>query len=135
VEGWQRSGGAISIDLEKFSLIYRFLRQFYKRYGGMVVKLMFILSEENNGEKRPYSLLDAADRFELCLQDTLRKSDMILRHKPNQFFVLLQNLSENDFPVVFNRIMDVWEAGDNHAGIHIEYLMEYVIYEKENYDK
>ena len=78
---------------------------------------------------------DAAEKFELCLQDTLRKSDMILRHKPNQFFVLLQNLSEDDFQMVFQRIMDNWEAGEHHAGIHIEYLMEYVIYEKENYDR
>jgi hypothetical protein len=31
--------------------------------------------------------------------------------------------------------MNVWEAGEKHTGIHIEYLMEYVIYEKENYDK
>jgi hypothetical protein len=116
-------------------LLYRFVQQFYKRYGGMVVKLMFILSEEDTAEPRPYTLIDAADKFGLCLQDTLRKSDMILRHKPNQFLVLLQNLSEKDFPIVFRRIMNVWEAGEKHAGIHIEYLMEYVIYEKESYDK
>ena len=60
---------------------------------------------------------------------------MILRHKPNQFYVLLQNLSEEDFQSVFQRIMNTWEAEENHTGIHIEYLMEYVIYEKENYDR
>ena len=101
----------------------------------MVVKLLFILSDEDNVEERPYSLLDAAEKFELCLQDTLRKSDMILRHKPNQFFVLLQNLSEEDFSIVFQRIMDAWEAEETHVGIHMEYLMEYVLYEKESYDK
>ncbi|SDP17369.1 GGDEF domain-containing response regulator [Selenomonas ruminantium] len=135
VEGWHRGGGAPAMNLEQFSLLYRFVQQFYKRYGGMVVKLMFILSEEDTAEPRPYTLTDAAEKFGLCLQDTLRKSDMILRHKPNQFLVLLQNLSEKDFPIVFRRIMNVWEAGKKHTGIHIEYLMEYVIYEKENYDK
>ena len=135
VEGWHRRDGVISMDLKQFSLIYHFLRQFYKRYGGTVVKLLFILSEEDTAKELPYSLKDAAEKFELCLQDTLRKSDMILRHKPNQFYVLLQNLSEEDFQTVFQRIMDTWEAGENHVGIHIEYLMEYVIYEKENYGK
>lgn len=135
VEGWHRGGGAPALTLEQFSLIYRFVQQFYKRYGGMIVKLLFILSEEDNADPRPYSLTDAAEKFGLCLQDTLRKSDMILRHKPNQFFVLLQNLSEEDFPTVFRRIMNVWESGELHSGIHIEYLMEYVIYEKETYDK
>ena len=135
VEGGHRRDGAISMDLKQFSLIYHFLRQFYKRYGGTVVKLLFILSEEDTAKELPYSLKDAAEKFELCLQDTLRKSDMILRHKPNQFYVLLQNLSEEDFPSVFQRIMNTWEAEENHTGIHIEYLMEYVIYEKENYDR
>lgn len=135
VEGWHRGGGAPAMNLEQFSLLYRFVQQFYKRYGGMVIKLMFILSEEDTAEPHPYSLIDAAEKFGLCLQDTLRKSDMILRHKPNQFLVLLQNLSEKDFPIVFRRIMNVWEAGGKHTGIHIEYLMEYTIYEKENYGK
>ena len=135
VEGWHRRDGVISMDLKQFSLIYHFLRQFYKRYGGTVVKLLFILSEEDTAKELPYSLKDAAEKFELCLQDTLRKSDMILRHKPNQFYVLLQNLSEEDFQSVFQRIMNTWETGENHIGIHIEYLMEYVIYEKENYDR
>ena len=135
VEGWHRRDGGISMDLKQFSLIYHFLRQFYKRYGGTVVKLLFILSEEDTAKELPYSLKDAAEKFELCLQDTLRKSDMILRHKPNQFYVLLQNLSEEDCPSVFQRIMNTWEAGETHTGIHIEYLMEYVIYEKENYDR
>ena len=135
VEGGHRRDGGISMDLKQFSLIYHFLRQFYKRYGGTVVKLLFILSEEDTAKELPYSLKDAAEKFELCLQDTLRKSDMILRHKPNQFYVLLQNLSEEDFPSVFQRIMNTWEAEENHTGIHIEYLMEYVIYEKENYDR
>lgn len=135
VEGWHRRDGVISMDLKQFSLIYHFLRQFYKRYGGTIVKLLFILSEEDTAKELPYSLKDAAEKFELCLQDTLRKSDMILRHKPNQFYVLLQNLSEEDFQSVFQRIMNTWEAGETHTGIHIEYLMEYVIYEKENYDR
>ena len=135
VEGWHKRDGVISMDLKQFALIYHFLRQFYKRYGGTVVKLLFILSEEDNAEVRPYSLKESTEKFELCLQDTLRKSDMILRHKPNQFYVLLQNLSEEDFQTVFQRIMDTWEAGEHHVGIHIEYLMEYVIYEKENYGR
>jgi len=100
-----------------------------------VVKLLFILSEEKTAEVRPDSLKEAAEKFELCLQDTLRKSDMILRYKPNQFYVLLQNLSEEDFQTVFQRIMDTWKAGENRTGIHIEYLMEYVTYEKENYNR
>ena len=135
VEGRHSRGGALALNLDQFSLIYRFIKQFYKRYGGMAVELLFILTEDDTAGGRSYSLNDAADKFSLCLQDALRKSDMILRHKPNQFLVLLQNLSQEDFPNVLCRIMETWKAGENHTGIHIEYLMEYVIYEKETYEK
>ena len=135
VERWHSRGGALLLNLEQFAMFYRFIRQFYKRYGGMIVKLIFILSEKDTGGERSYSLLEAADKFGLCLQDTLRKSDMILRYKPNQFFVILQNVSEEDFAIVFRRIMEVWTAGEHHTGIRIEHLTEFVVYEKENYDK
>ena len=135
VENWHSRSGALLLNLEQFALFYRFIRQFYKRYGGLAVKLMFILTEDDTAGAHPHSLLESADKFGLCLQDTLRKSDMILRNKPNQFFVFLQNLSEEDFPIVFQRIMAAWQDGEHHEGIRIEHLTEFVSYEKENYDK
>lgn len=126
-------GGALSLGLEQFSFVYRFIRRFYMRYGGMAIKLMFILSEDDPSEEKEYSLNDAAAKFSLCLQDSLRKSDMILQHKTNQFFLLLPELSEQDFPSVLERVKAAWEATDSHEGIHVEYLIEPVVYEKQLY--
>ncbi|BAL84444.1 putative response regulator receiver protein [Selenomonas ruminantium subsp. lactilytica TAM6421] len=135
VEERHSRGGAFILNLEQFSLIYRFIRRFYIRYGGRLIKLMFILSEDvTKGEYSP-SLNDAAEKFGLCLQDSLRQSDMILHHKPYQFLVILQNLAEEDFPDVLRRIMAVWESGENNAGTHIEYLMESVVFEQEPSEK
>ncbi len=135
VEERHNRGGALSLNLEQFSFVYRFVRRFYMRYGGMAIRLLFILSEEETDGEREYSLKEAAEKFSLCLQDVLRKSDMILRSRPNQFFLLLQELSEEDFPIVFQRIMDAWEATDAHAGIHLDYIVDPVVYEKGAYDK
>ena len=99
----------------------------------MAIKLMFILSEDDPSEEKEYSLNDAAAKFSLCLQDSLRKSDMILQHKTNQFFLLLPELSEQDFPSVLERVKAAWEATDSHEGIHVEYLIEPVVYEKQLY--
>ena len=130
VEERHSRGGALLLNLEQFSFVYRFARRFYKRYGGMAIKMLFILSEEETDAERGYSLNEAASKFGLCLQDTLRKSDMILQNKPNQFFVMLQELSVEDFPNVLQRIMKAWEATGCHVGIHVEHLMEHVTYEK-----
>ncbi|MBQ1470329.1 MAG: hypothetical protein IIZ29_05700, partial [Schwartzia sp.] len=135
VEERHNRDGALSLNLEQFSFVYRFVRRFYMRYGGMAIRLLFILSEEETDGEREYSLKEAAEKFSLCLQDVLRKSDMILRSRPNQFFLLLQELSEEDFPIVFQRIMDAWEATDAHAGIHLDYIVDPVVYEKGAYDK
>lgn len=135
VEERHSRGGALSLGLDQFSFIYRFVRRFYMRYGGMAIKLMFILSEEDPNAEREYTLNDSAAKFGLCLQDTLRKSDMILQHKTNQFFLLLPELSEKDFPNVLERVKSAWEATDSHEGIHVEYLIEPVVYEKQIYNK
>ena len=133
VEERHSRGGALSLSLEQFSFIYRFVRRFYMRYGGMVIKLMFMLSKEETTAGHEHSLKEAAEKFSLCLQDTLRKSDMFLQNKPNQFFLLLPELSEGEFPNVLRRIMSAWEATESHDGIHVEYIMEPVIYEKQVY--
>lgn len=134
VEERNSRGGALSLGLDNFSFVYRFVRRFYMRYGGMAIKLMFILSEEDPTLEKEHSLSDAAAKFSLCLQDTLRKSDMILQHKTNQFFLLLPELSESDFPQVLDRIKSAWNATEAHKGIHVEYLIEPVIYEKQVYN-
>ncbi|MBR4694533.1 MAG: hypothetical protein IKO94_00460, partial [Selenomonadaceae bacterium] len=66
--------------------------------------------------------------FGQCLQETLRKSDIILQNKPNQFFFLLPELSEADFQKVLQRIMATWEAVPLHGGVRVDYFIEPVVY-------
>ena len=119
-------GGALLLGMEHFSFIYRFVRRFGKRYGGKATKLLFMLSEKEGCR----SMKDAAARFGLCLQDTLRRSDAILQSKPNQFFLLLPELSEEDCPKVVQRILTAWAATELSAGIEVEYASESFVYEK-----
>lgn len=123
VEERNKKGGALALGMDHFSFIYRFVQRFYARYGGRVIKGIFILSGEESG-----SLGDAAAEFGQCLQETLRKSDIILQNKPNQFFFLLPELSEADFQKVLQRIMATWEAVPLHGGVRVDYFIEPVVY-------
>jgi hypothetical protein len=58
----------------------------------------------------------------------------MLQSKPNQFFLLLPQLSEEDFPKVLQRIMAGWKAREPHSEVSIDYAVEYVAYEKKIYD-
>ena len=115
-----------------YGFIYRFIKRYAMRYGGRSVKLLFVLSEEEGSQGLPLS--DAASKFGLCLQDTLRRSDMILQSKPNQFFLFLPQLSEEDFPKVLQRILTAWEARAPHSGIRIEHAAEFTVHEVKIYD-
>ena len=110
------------------------MKRFGMRYGGSVVKLLFVLSGKDGDGAQSQKIGDAAAKFGLCLQDTLRRSDIMLQSKPNQFFLLLPQLSEEDFPKVLKRIMAAWEAREPHSEVAIDYAVEYVIYEKKVYD-
>ena len=128
-------GGAMLLGMEQFSFIYRFVQRFGKRYGGRDVKLLFVLSEKNSGEMRSQRLKDAEAAFGLCLQDTLRRSDTILMSKPNQFFLLLPELAEADFPNVLRRIMAAWEATNEYDDIRVEHAVQFSVYEKPAFKK
>ena len=122
------------LGMEQFSFIYRFVKRFGMRYGGKAVKLLFVLSEKGADGAQSQKLGDTAAKFGLCLQDTLRRSDIMLQSKPNQFFLLLPELSEADFPKVLQRIMAAWEARAPQAEINVDYAVEYVVYEKQIYE-
>ena len=134
VEERNEAGGAFLLGMEQFSFIYRFVKRFGMRYGGSAVKLLFVLSGKDGDGAQSQKIGDAAEKFGLCLQDTLRRSDIMLQSKPNQFFLLLPQLSEEDFPKVLKRIMAAWEAREPHSEVAIDYAVEYVVYEKKVYD-
>ena len=81
----------MSFESEKHFNNYQKFPRGLRRSGYFTIKESTVLEECGqamtdlyNGKRKPK---DAAEKFELCLQDTLRKSDMILRHKPNQFYL------------------------------------------------
>jgi diguanylate cyclase (GGDEF)-like protein len=134
VEERNEAGGAFLLGMEQFSFIYRFVKRFGMRYGGKAVKLLFVLSGKDGDGAQSQKIGDVAAKFGLCLQDTLRRSDIMLQSKPNQFFLFLPQLSEEDFPKVLQRIMAAWKAREPHSKVSIDYAVEYVVYEKKIYD-
>ncbi len=128
VEERNDGGGALLLGMEQFSFVYRFLKRFRKRYGGGDVQLLFILSEKDGGGTQGETLKDAAAQFGLCLQETLRKSDIILQSRPNQFFLLLPELGEADFPDMLNRILKAWDATGRHDGIDVAHAAKFTVY-------
>ncbi|MBR1741381.1 MAG: diguanylate cyclase [Lachnospiraceae bacterium] len=127
VEERNDGSGALMLGQEAFSSIYRFVMRYIKRYQMPAVKVLFSLDmESGEGEK----LEEKAEQFGMVLQETLRKSDLILQCKGNQFFLFLPALLEKHVLSVIDRVMKMWEQSGYQDGVRVQYVMKSVENEK-----
>ncbi len=117
--------GAMLLGQDAFSNSYRFIIRFIKRYKGRANKLLFAISSKEGNE---VELNEAVNRFGDVLKNCLRKNDIIMRNRPNQFFLLLPELSEEDVPKVVGRIMNGWNRTDFSESTEVKYASELVSY-------
>ena len=68
-------------------------------------------------------------QFGMILQKMLRKSDIIMQNRPNQFFAYLPELSKDDMPAIMDRIMKEWKDTSYSTGVTVESAMQFVLSE------
>lgn len=124
VEGRGDKGGALLLGLDQFSAIYQFSKRHFARKGGKACKLLFDLSPKEGAE-----IKKVAGQFGECLQKVLRRSDMILNNKINQYFLFLPDLDVENVPVVLGRIMNEWEMNPCAEQVVVEHVVEPLIFE------
>lgn len=119
--------GALILGKESFSIVSRFVTRFYKRYGGSSFKILFeiIPKKDHEGEFKEIS-----SAFGNMLQQTLRRSDIILQHKTNQYFVLLTERNQFEIDAVVKRVVDCWNQNESSPKATIRY--EYKFLERED---
>ena len=99
--------GALSLPLDGFQAVYRFLRRTMGIYNIPVCILLFSLNQEDNEDN--YPLREAEEQFFETLQTTLRKGDAVTKNGNNQFIVLLSNTGYPELGHAVERIRQNWE--------------------------
>ncbi|MCR5537390.1 MAG: diguanylate cyclase [Succinivibrio sp.] len=127
VEERSDKDGALLLGLDQFSSIYRFVKRFSQRYGGSASKFLFVVCGEDD-----LAVKIAAQQFSECLQKTLRRSDIIMQNKSNEFFVLLPELEAQHIDSVLGRIMRAWDTLPHAEGISIEHICAHISYKKDS---
>ena len=117
VEERNEGGGGLLLGREDFSTVYRFTMRFYKRYGGASVRILFSLKAKEENRK---GLAETGVAFGGFLQKELRRSDLIMQHRTNQFFVVLNERTKVEADVVIQRILTGWEASGLGKGVLVE---------------
>ena len=108
---------------DAFGNIYRYMMRYLKRYNAEAYKLLFSIKGKSNdvGEDEVKA---ASDYLGDILKNSLRNSDLMMQTKPNQYFLLLPELTDRDLDSVIERIYEVWEEKDYHERFVLVYEIE-----------
>lgn len=111
---------ALWIGQEMFIQIYRFMLRYIKRYSGVAYKILFTLHPKDK-EYAGSNMNEIIEEFGEMLKQTLRKSDMLMQSRPNQFFILLPELHEEHVECVVQRILQIWEDSVHAKDVEVVY--------------
>ena len=121
--GERNSGdGAFLLGQDAFSWNYRLIMRLVKQCHGEATKLLFQLTKKES----TVDMGQAASQLAELLQNTFRKSDIILQSRSNQFFVLLPALLGETITDRIDQILSSWEQTEYHGHVEIRYVTETV---------
>lgn len=101
---------ALQLDKDAFSDVYRYVMRYNARNSRIAGKLLFTLDEPEGVDRQVY--LDACDAFSNHIRDSLRKSDIFMRTRFNQYFVLLTEIRMDSLSLVCDHLIEKWEKGN-----------------------
>ena len=120
IEEGNEGRGAMLLDYVSFSVVYRYIQRYNERYNRKILRLMVTLTASEDEDERRFE--NAVSEVGYILKNTLRRSDVIVQHSPNQFIVLLLECTDQNFLAVFDRVLSRWSSSRYHDSINIEYV-------------
>ncbi len=113
---------AMLLEKEEFIHVYRFLLRFQKRFDMCISKVLITLSREEGLADSKYSIL--CGDFGNLLRQSLRKSDIMLKVRQNQYLLLLTDTRDIYVENILSRIITVWNGGNTRQYLSVSYEME-----------
>ena len=112
--------GALWLEYDYFSILYRYLRRYIQTYKGTASKVLITLSFMESGMPED-EITNITKKFGQLISRTLRKSDIMMQSRKNQFFVLLPEMSDNYLEKVYARIETQWSKTEYYKITKISY--------------
>jgi diguanylate cyclase (GGDEF)-like protein len=125
---------ALWVGQEAFSYIYRYMLRFIQSYHGVAYKVLFTVTpkEEDISSELFTKIVEAMGGI---LKNSLRKSDIMMQSKANQFFLFLPEITEEYIDGVIWRTIGVWEKNEYSKYVDVDYEAEIVSAEDEKDDR
>ena len=118
---------ALQLDKEAFSHVYRYVIRYIIRHHIDACKVLFTLSPIDGNATPAYA--DSVDEFGNHIRESLRKSDILMRNRKNQYFVFLTDIREDSVGKVITHITDDWQKKVKRGeltDLNIQYETEFI---------
>ena len=114
---------ALQLNKDAFSYVYRYIMRYIVRNQQNIYKVLFTLQAEDGTDERSYKA--KCDEFGDLIRESLRKTDVLMRNRFNQYFVLLTDVKENSIDTVIANIIHRWN-NTGGTGLVLAYDSEFI---------
>ena len=121
---------ALQLDSDAFSHVYRYVIRYIMRHHLGACKILFTLNKSDAVSDKEFK--DGCDEFGNHVRKSLRKSDILMRNRYNQYFVLLTDIREDSIKKVLSHIIDKWHEAYK-GNLVITYETEFIGQESESH--
>lgn len=97
---------ALQLDKDSFSPVYRYVIRYIIRHHINACKILFTLAPSRGQADPEYN--ESVDEFGNHIRESLRKSDIFMRNRKNQYFVFLTDIRADSVGKVISHILDSW---------------------------
>ena len=115
--------GAMILNQDQFSLIYRFLIRFQRNYTWDVSFVVFTIAAKNESVDSS----EGADKFIEIVASSLRGSDIITRNGLNKVVIALMKCNNENYEIPIDRITAKWKETNYSADYDFTYDKEDVL--------
>ena len=116
-------GSALILDQDAFIHVYRFTMRYLERYKHNACKLLLTLSPSAEISEEKY--WEYCEVFQDFAGKNLRKSDLVMQFRRNQFFVFLTDVREDSVIQVLSGLLHAWDEAYGNI-LTITYEVEYI---------
>ncbi|MCR4644150.1 MAG: response regulator [Oscillospiraceae bacterium] len=115
---------ALQLDQDAFSYVYRYIMRYIIRNQRTACKALLTLTPADGVDERTFKQL--CTDFGTHVRESLRKSDIIMRSQPNQYFVFLTDIRENYIEkVIGETLIHTWKE-KNGEDLIVTYETEFI---------
>jgi hypothetical protein len=115
--------------MDELGQVYPYFMRYIDRYCDSAFKVLFTLVPTRRGFGPVYEI---AEYFGELIARQLRRSDILVHTQQDQFFLILPDVTRENFELLMSRILKPWYASEYSKVISLSYETKQIVDKPKN---